>query len=69
VSVCGGGLLKTTPQICSLVVQPETTVSLGTVTLQFSLADLDGGVTTLCYGIAAPPNIQKVPVPFVDPRR
>jgi hypothetical protein len=46
-----------TPQICSLVVQPDPTVSLGTVTLQFSLADLDGGVTTLCYGIAAPPNI------------
>jgi len=56
-SVCGGGPLTTTPQICSLVVQPETTVSLGTVTLRFSVADLDGGISTLCYGIAAPPNI------------
>jgi hypothetical protein len=57
VSVCGGGPLTTTPQICSLVVDPDPTVSLGTVTLEFLLADLDGGVTTLCYGIAAPPNI------------
>jgi hypothetical protein len=56
VSVCGGPL-TTTPEICSLVVEPNPTVSLGKVTLQFSLADLDGGVTTLCYGIAAPPNI------------
>ncbi len=64
-SVCGGPITST-PQVCQLLVVPDTIAAGEPLQVSFGISDLEGDVDTLCLGFGlagSEPPLQCQPVP------
>jgi len=53
--VCGG-FVGSVPQLCGLEVVPNPVRLFGSYRFHFCLADLEGDVNQICFGIQTSPN-------------
>lgn len=50
-SICGGAVVSE-PQVCGLTISPNPVSESGAIAIQVGIADLEGDITTACFGVA-----------------